>query len=454
VLFSDWVNLSKLSQNAERSSQILTRQEQVHVSDESLGSRFGASYLRLLRVPGAATLALWGMAGRLPIAMRSISVLVLVSAVTGSLAEAGAVSAVMLVTQAMTGPAVGRLADRYGQRRVLLTACPANALAIGLLLVTIVVRTPLWLVFVAAVATGGTSVSFGSFLLARWSTLVSGKLQQTAFALESMLEEAVFLLGPLLVALLVSAVAPAAGLVACGVLATVGFITIALHGRSEPPIGTIAVGAAEPADAKPGRRQPRRVIALPGVQVLMVSYAGMGFLLGAVDVTMVAFAREQGAPGLGGVLLALTAAGSLSGGAFYGARDWKLPKARLLAVTTCLLTLGVVPLAFAPSFAVMDLLAVVAGLAIAPALIAGTTLLQAIAPEGSLSEAFSWLTSTGSVGIALGTAAAGRVAGLGGFGPAAWLAVAGGAVAMGLTIGCQPSLRRRPVTAEVSGITG
>ncbi len=429
------------------------------MSDESLGSRFGSSYLRLLGVPGAATLALWGMAGRLPIAMRSISVLVLVSAVTGSLAEAGAVSAVMLVTQAVTGPAVGRLADRYGQRRVLLTACPANALAIGLLLVTILARAPFWLVFAMAVATGGTSVSFGSFLLARWSTLVSGKLQQTAFALESMLEEAVFLLGPLLVALLVSAVDPAAGLVACGVLATVGFITIALHGRSEPPIGTVARStavpvAAAPVAAIPGRRQPRRVIALPGVQVLMVCYAGMGFLLGAVDVTMIAFAREQGAPGLGGVLLALTAAGSLTGGAFYGARDWRLPKARLLAITTCLLTLGAVPLAFAPSFAVMDLLAVLAGFAIAPALIAGTTLLQALAREESLSEAFSWLTSTGSVGIALGTAAAGRVAGLGGFGSAAWLAVAGGAIAMGLTIGCQSALRGRPVMAEASGITG
>jgi MFS family permease len=424
------------------------------VSDKSLSSRFGSSYLRLLRVPGARTLAIWGMAGRLPIAMRSISILVLISAVTGSLAEAGAVSAVMLVTQAVTGPAVGRLADRYGQRRVLLTACPANALAIGLLLVTILARAPFWLILVAAVATGGTSVSFGSFLLARWSTLVSGKLQQTAFALESMLEEIVFLLGPLLVALLVSAVDPAAGLVACGVLATFGFITIALHRRSEPPIGTAARRTAGPAAAEPGRRHRQRVLALPGVQVLMVCYAGMGFLLGAVDVTMIAFAREQGAPGLGGVLLALTAAGSLTGGAFYGAMDWQLPKARLLPITTCVLALGAVPLAFAPSFAVMALLAIVAGFAIAPALIAGTTLLQSLAPEDSLSEAFSWLTSTGSVGIALGTAVAGRLAGLGGFGSAAWMAVAGGVVALVLSVAGQSVLRRGPVTAEASAVTG
>lgn len=423
------------------------------MSDESLSSRFGSSYVRLMRVPGSPTLAIWGMAGRLPIAMRSISILVLISAVTGSLGEAGAVSAVMLVTQGVTCPAVGRLADRYGQRRVLLTACPAHALAITLLLVTILARAPLWLVLVAAVATGCTAVSFGSLMLARWSTLVSDKLQQTAYALESMLEEVVFLLGPLLVALLVSAVDPAAGLVACGVFATVGFITIALHRRSEPAVGTAAKSAAEPG-AEPGRRRPPRVIALPGVQVLMACYAGMGFLLGAVDVTMIAFAREQGAPGLGGVLLALTAAGSFTGGAVYGAMDWQLPKARLLTITTCVLALGAAPLAFAPSFAVMALLAIVAGFAIAPALIAGTTLLQSLAPKESLSEAFSWLTSTGSVGIALGTAAAGRLAGLSGFGYAAWTAVAGGVVALGLSVVGQSVLRRGPVTAEASGITG
>jgi MFS family permease len=402
-----------------------------------------------MRVPGSQALAIWGMAGRLPIAMRSISILVLISAVTGSLGDAGAVSAVVLVAQGVTRPAVGRLADRHGHRRVLLTACPAHALAITLLLVTILARDPLWLVLAAAIATGCTTVPIGSLMLARWSTLVDGKLQQTAYALESMLEEVVFLLGPLLVSLLVSAVDPAAGLVACGVLTTVGSITIALDRRSEP---TVVIAAKSTAGTQAGPRR-QRVIALPGVQVLMACYAGTGLLLGAVDVTMIAFARGQGSPGLAGVLLALTAAGSLTGGAVYGAMDWQLPKARLLAITACVLALGVVPLAFAPSFAVMALLAIVAGFAIAPALIAGTTLLQSLTPEGSLSEAFSWLMSTGSVGIALGTAAAGRLAGLSGFRYAAWMAVAGGVVAFGLSAGGQPVLRMRTVPAETVRIT-
>lgn len=412
------------------------------MSGATAGSNSGfRSYSRLLRVPGAAALVSWGMAGRFPIAMRSISILILISAVTGSLGDAGAVSAAMLVAQGVVCPAIGRLADRFSQRRVLLIACPAHALGIALLVVSIMLRAPLWLMILAAVAAGCTAVSFGSFMLARWAALVDRDLLRTAYAVESMLEEIIFLLGPLLVAVLVSAVHPAAGLVACGVLTATGSIAVALHRRSEPVPGPTA-GRAE------------RAIAVPGVRVLMVSYAGMGFLLGAVDVTMIAFARERSVPWLGGVLLSLTAAGSFTGGAVYGAVDWRLPQARLLSITTGLLTLGAVPLAFAGSSFVMAFLAVAAGIAIAPALIAGTTLLESLAPKGALSEGFSWLTSAGAVGIALGTAVGGRLAGAGGSGHAAWTAVGGGIVALGLSIAGQPALRRRrPAPEPASGMT-
>jgi MFS family permease len=374
--------------------------------------------------------------------MRSISCLLLISAVTGSLGSAAAVSAAMLVAQGVACPAFGRLADRFSQRRVLLTACPAHALGIALLVVSIMLRAPLWLVIVAAVATGCTAVSLGSFMLARWAAMVGDGMLRTAYALESMLEEMIFLLGPLLVAVLASAVHPAAGLIACGVLTTTGSVAVALHRRSEPVCGPAPGGRAEQA------------IAVPGVQVLMIAYAGMGFLLGAVDVTMIAFARQRSVPWLGGVFLSLTAAGSFTGGAVYGAVDWRLPRARLLPITTCLLTLGVVPLVFAGSFPVMAFLAVVAGIAIAPALIAGTTLLESLAPKGSLSAGFSWLTSAGAVGIALGTAVAGRLASLGGSGHAAWTAVGGGIVALGLSVVGQPALRRtRPAPQPASGLT-
>jgi MFS family permease len=394
----------------------------------------------LLRAPGTAALAFWGMVGRFPIAMRSISCLMLVSAVTGSLGNAGTVAAAMLVSQGVASPVLGRLADRLSQRRVLLTACPAHALGITLLLVSIVLRAPLWLLIVAAVATGCTSVSFTSFMRARWATMVDHELLRTAYALESMLDETIFLLGPLLVTVLVLAVHPAAGLLACAALTTTGSIAVALHRRSEP--------VSEPT---PGRG-PERAIVVPGVRVLMVSYAGMGFLLGAVDVTMIVFAQERSAPEFGGVFLSLTAVGSLTAGAVYSAVDWRLSQAQLLSITACLLTFGAVPLAFAGSSLVMAFLAVVAGIAIAPALITGSTLLESLAPKGSLSEGFSWLSSAGALGIAMGTAVGGRLADLGSSEQAAWTAVGGGIVALGLSVAGQSALQsRRPAPQPASG---
>lgn len=390
------------------------------------------SYRQLLRTPGAARLGFSGLVARLPIAMRSISVLLLVSAVTRSLGSAGTVAGAMLIGQGAASPLLGRLADRFSQRRILLAACAAHGPAMTLLVTSIMLRGPLWLQIVAAATAGSSAVPFTSFMRARWTAMVGRTLLRTAYAFESMLDETIFLLGPLLVSVLVSAVYPAAGLIACVVLTTVGSIAVALHGRSEP--------AQDPARS-PGRDRTS-AIALPGIRVLMICYAGLGFLLGAVDVTMIAFAREHSAPGLGGVFLSLTAVGSLIAGTVYGAADWRLSQAQLLSITTCLLTLGAVPLAFAGSLVMMGFLAVFAGVAISPALIAGSTLLESLARKDSLSEAFSWLSSMGVLGIASGTAVGGQLASLGSSQWAAWAAAGGGTVALGLSVAGRPALLR------------
>jgi MFS family permease len=414
------------------------------VSGTTTGTNSGfGSYVRLLQVRGAAWLGLWGMVGRLPIAMRSLSCLVLVSVVTGSLGTAGTVAAAMLVAQGAMSPVLGRLADRHGQRRVLLMACLAHAVAITLLLAAIMLRAPLWLMVVAAAATGCASVSFSSFVRARWPTLVDDGLLRTAYALESVLDETIFLVGPLLVTVLAVA-HPAAGLVACAALTTAGSVVVALHRGSEPARARV--------DEHTGRRA--RAISVPGVRVLMAAYAGMGFLLGGVDVTMIAFARELGTPGLAGLFLSLTAVGSLVAGAVHGAVRWRVPQALLLSITASLLTLGVVPLAFAGSSVVMAALAVVAGVAIAPALITGSTLLYSLAPHGSLSEGFSWLTSAGALGIALGTAVGGQAAELNGFQQAAWVAVGGGVVALVVSVAGRSALSAGTPVPESESVTG
>ncbi|MFJ1865344.1 MFS transporter [Streptomyces sp. NPDC088097] len=368
--------------------------------------------------------------------MRSIACLMMISATTGSLADAGTVAAAMLIAQGLASPVNGRLADRHSQRRVLLTACLAHVVGMGLLIVAIVLDAPLWVLVLAAVATGCTCVSFTSFMRARWATMVDQSALRTAYAMESMLDDTIFLLGPLLVTVLASAAHPAAGLVVCLLMTTVGSVFVALHRRSEP--------VHEPT---PGRA-PRRALSVPGVWVLVIAYAGMGFQFGAVDVTMIAYAEERSTPGLAGVLISLIAVGSLVAGITYGAVNWRLSQARLLSVTTFVLTLGALPLVFGGPPLLMALFAVVAGIAISPALICGSTLLESLAPKESLSEAFSWLTSAGALGIASGTAAGGHLADLGNFSWAAWAGVAGGAVALVLSLAGATALRGKRSDTE------
>src|SRR3954454_12790288 len=134
---------------------------------------------------------------------------------------------------------------------------------------------------------------------ARWAAFAEAGALRTAYALESALDETIYLLGPVLVTVLMTEVHPATGLAACAVLTTGGSVAVALHRRSEPFRAELPTGS----------RGPERAIAVPGVRVLAAAYAGMGFLLGAVEVTMIAFARERSEPGLGGVFISLTAVG-------------------------------------------------------------------------------------------------------------------------------------------------
>ena len=62
-----------------------------------------------------------------------------------------------------------------------------------------------------------------------------------------------------------------------------------------------------------------------------------------------------------------------------------------------------------PNLYALDATCLIAGLAIAPTLIAGYAILEGQAPAHRRTEAMAWLGSTISVGIALGSAIAGHL---------------------------------------------
>ncbi|MGW5478025.1 MFS transporter [Streptomyces sp. NPDC004008] len=355
-------------------------------------------YGQLLRTRGAWTFLLPGFAARQPFAMLTLSIVLLVQHTTGSYGAAGAVAAATGVSMALFAPYSGRLADRHGQRAVLLPGVLAHALAATSLTALALAHAPLWALFAAAVPTGASVPQVGPMVRARWGVkLKDSPLMPTAAAFESVTDELTFVLGPLLATALCTAVAPAAGLLAEASLTLVGGVLFATQKGTQPPV------AAE----THARVQHDSALSVPGVRVLIVTFLGIGSVFGGMQVSLAAFSESIGSPGLNGVLYGVFAAGNMLSGVVCGALAWKVSPRRRLVVGYTALALAASSLWTAHSVVLLAGLGLLVGICIAPALITGYTLVEGLVPTGARTEAFTWLTGA----VALGQAAAVTVAG-------------------------------------------
>ncbi|MBB4663607.1 MFS transporter [Conexibacter arvalis] len=356
-----------------------------------------APYADILRTPGARAFVLAGFVGRLPMAMIGLGTVLLVRAATGSYGVAGGVSATIAIANAIGAPQIGRLVDRFGQRRVLLPAMAIHVAGVAGLLLAATLDAPTVAFFLAAFVAGGAFPSFGSLVRARWTNLLGGTERlQTAYALESVLDELVFTLGPVLVTLLATSIAPEVGLATGLGFLLLGGLSFASLRATEPPVVR-------------DRGRGGSAIRTPGLVVLALVLVGLGGVFGTIEVSMVAFADEHGRPALSGPLLALHAISSGLAGIAYGARAWKLPLHRRLQVALALLFVGTIPLALADTIPLMVGAIVVSGLTISPTLITSFALVEALVPRTALTEGFAWLSTSLGAGVAIGLAVAGHV---------------------------------------------
>jgi MFS family permease len=387
-------------------------------------------YQELLRLPGARSSVVGGLLGRLPNGMRALGCLLMVSATTGSYAQAGLVAAAMTVSQAVAGPVLGRAADRHGQRRILLLALAVHSAALSSLMLLAVTRQPLWTLVATGVASGLSVLSLGSLVRARWSVLVGSTPRlPAAYALESILDELVYLIGPVLATTLAVSVFPAAGLLGSLILLTAGTLILAATSPAAPPRAAGAV------------RRGAGVLRTAGIPLLLGVFALMGCFFGAVDVAILAFTEERGAAAMAGLLLGLLALGSLLAGLAWGAvRSWRMGMpARLLGCTVAL-ALAALPLLWVGTIPVMALCMLLSGIAVAPAMITGALLMEKVLPRGSLTEGFAWLSSAVAVGMASGAAGGGQLIDRTDSRAALVYAVAAAFVALLLTLAARPRL--------------
>jgi len=377
-------------------------------------------YARVLRAPHVRALVVSSVLARMPIGMVSLALVLYVEHLTGSFGSAGVVTAAFAISAGVVSPLQGRLVDRVGQTRVLVPCVVVHSGAtLGVVALGQAGAPSGALAAMAALAGAGTP-PVGAALRALWPGLLDDSLMSAAYALDSVLVEAFYGLGPLVTAALVALVSPVAALVAGAVIAFVGTMWFA----GQPP--------SREWRGEPGPAGWAGPLQAPGMVTLLVAAIGAGACFGAFEVALPAFGKDHGSASLGGPLITAWALGSMTGGVIYGALAERLGAlARAFLRLAVLLPLASVLTLAASSIVGMALLVPLAGIVIAPLQATQNQLVGLVAPAGTITEAYTWVLMGLVMGLAGGNALSGPLVDASG-----WrAAVAAGCVAAALAAG-------------------
>ena len=364
-----------------------------------------------------------GLFARVPLAMLTIGVLTMVTYVSNSYAIGGFAAGSIGVGAAVGAPVVGYLADRLGQKGTLLVAAAVNALLVGTVVFLAYSLLPehgaqitdgsTVVVLLTALLAGASSPQVGPLSRVRWMALSKqlpateqGPMVDTALSLEGTADEVTFVLGPALVGVLASLVAPWLPLVLAAVL-TVTLVTLfAVHPTSElvkarPAAGSIVGNAGYVSKEKPNWF----LVAVP-VAAMMC----MGAFFGSAQTALTAFTGVHGSVDQAGLMYAIMGASSAVTAlsvaywpvAFSNVWRWVLLSGLMAACSVAFL---------APStLGQMTWVLLLVGLPVGPAMVTIFSVGSVVAPPQWMGTVMTVLASGILGGTALGSSLSGALA--------------------------------------------
>lgn len=354
-------------------------------------------YNEIFNAPGAKAFSAAGFIARLPLAMITLGIVTMLSETHGEYWLAGAVAATFAFANALIAPQVSRLVDRYGQRRILIPGTIVAVSALSGLMLATHYAAPNWTLFLFAVL-AGTMPSMSAFVRARWTQIYRGTPKlHTAFAFESVVDEVIFMTGPIVSIGLSVGVFPEAGPLVATVLLAFGNLLFAAQRSTEPPIHAQDISGGS------------SVIRLGSMQILVLTLVAIGAIFGTAEVTAVAFAEAQGDKAAAGFALSAYAAGSLIAGLAFGALKLKLALPKQLLVAIALAALTTLPLLMVANIPTLAVVLFVAGVAVSPTIIISMALVEKLVPSSKLTEGMTWAITGIGIGMALGSSASGWV---------------------------------------------
>ncbi|HTS23001.1 MAG TPA: MFS transporter [Casimicrobiaceae bacterium] len=361
--------------------------------------RFVQHYAAFFRQPDVARLLTVAFFARMPVGMMSLSMLMYLRELSGSFAFGGGMVGTYMIAMACTAPIQGRLADRYGPRGVLAVTGVVHPAALGVLLFAAPLHLPLAAIAPLAMLAGAFLPPISVLTRTLWRHRFDDPVERrTAFAIDTVLIEINFTIGPALIGLALLLGTPADA-----------FAITWFTAASAAPL---FVFSGTPRFWKRAADGDRHLLGPLTNRRLLVVYATSGaltFAFGMIEVGYPGFAARAGMIALGGALLAVCSIGSAAGGLVYGGSHLQLPLERQLPRLLLAFAVLLGAHAFASSPWLLGVLAFGVGLTIAPALTVLSLLVTQHAPARYATEAFTWMSTCIVVGIGAGMAVGGQL---------------------------------------------
>lgn len=360
--------------------------------------RDGANrYQFVLGIPGTRGFFFASAIARLGVAMTGLGLLWTVHGLTGSFAIAGAATGIFALSEALAGPQLARLIDRYGQFRIIPVLLILHVVGVGLV-VAASAAGDVAMILIGAVVAGAAVPQPGALSATRWTYLIQEPVRlRTAFSLEAVVNDVVFLAGPPIVTVVSGLTRPYLGTVVAASFLVLGGIALALQRGTEP--SAKGKGLVD--------RQSSSTLLTRGFICVFGVNLGLGFFFGAVPIIVTAFSSAQGYGAAAGFILGITSVASLLSGIVYGAMKerWQPHTVQIAATLLLFTAIGISTVSLTLPMLCFALL--LAGMTISPVMVTSSQIVVANVGRASLTRGFTWINTASATGIALAASVTG-----------------------------------------------
>ncbi|MFM2103694.1 MAG: hypothetical protein RL740_781 [Actinomycetota bacterium] len=357
-----------------------------------------SNYRSIFAIKGAVRFSIAGFVARMHLSMDRLALLLIVVHETGSYALAGLMVATASVVITISQPYWSRAADNFGQGRVLYINTILRFLGFSIFIFLVHYQFPVWSWFLSIIFAELNTISAGGLVRRRWIYVIPDhSLKTTAYSFEALVDEIIFVFGPLIATFLSTSIAPEAGLIASMIFVVIGQPALARQRDTEPPVNQVQV------------RSEVSIIKRKSAQAIILPIFFVGAYFGSIGICVVAFMNSINKPGLTGPILAVWALGSATAALFNGTIKWRLSHGQLFIYFLSFLSVTSLGFIFADTATELAAVLFLNGLGIAPLLVTAYAVMEDEVSPDELTEAMTWVITGTPTGGAIGSAIAGQV---------------------------------------------